>query len=481
MRLLVYRHQQMNIEEQIITDPVIRKAIGQRDFFWFFRIYFSEYISYPIAPYQREMLQIAQDKNITLAAVTAFRGSAKSTIYSLAYPIWSVLGDSRRRYVLIVCQTQQLAQQTLTNIKQELLVNQMIAKDYHLEKSQKLDEWNANTIVIPQYDARISAISIGESIRGLRHRQYRPDLIILDDIEDVTSSRTKEGRDKLWQFVNAELLPIGDTDTKIVFIGNLVHLDSVMMKLKRIILEKKDTSKVYREYPLLQNNKSLWEGKFPDKESVERLKSSIPNPIDYEREYMLHIAPEEGRIINFEDLKYYDEIDEQSNLRFYIITVDPAISEKETADNTAILVGKVYGSGDKFRLYIQPYLVNRRMGLPEMIQEMKQIIRGLGRVTMQIHIEGGPQKGLIQMLKNEGIAATEFSVQGSDKRTRLAMTSQWVKNGMVRFPKHGIDELINQIIFFGSTRHDDLADAFSMMIMQLLGEVEEMAPIIAFI
>lgn len=118
----------------------------------------------------REMMQIAQDKNITLAAVTAFRGSAKSTIYSLAYPIWSVLGDSRRRYVLIVCQTQQLAQQTLTNIKQELLVNQMIAKDYCLEKSQKLDEWNANTIVIPQYDARISAISIGESIRGLRHR-----------------------------------------------------------------------------------------------------------------------------------------------------------------------------------------------------------------------------------------------------------------------------------------------------------------------
>lgn len=304
---------------------------------------------------------------------------------------------------------------------------------------------------------------------------------MLDDIEDVTSSRTKEGRDKLWQFVNAELLPIGDTDTKTVFIGNLVHLDSVMMKLKRIIMEKKDTSKVYREYPLLQDDKSLWKGKFPDKESIEKLKSSIPNPIDYEREYMLHIAPEEGRIINFEDLKFYDEIDEPSSLRFYIITVDPAISEKETADNTAILVGKVYGSGDKFRLYIQPHIVNRRMGLPEMIQEMKQIIRGLGRAAIQIHIEGGPQKGLIQMLKNEGISATEFNVQGSDKRTRLAMTSQWVKNGMVRFPKNGIDDLINQIIFFGSTRHDDLADAFSMMIIQLLGEVEEMAPIIAFI
>lgn len=471
----------MNVEEQIITDPIIRKAIGQRDFFWFFRIYCNEYIQYPIAPYQKEMFQIAQENTIRLAAITAFRGSAKSTIFSLAYPMWAVLGEERRKYVLIVCQTQQLAQQTLTNIKQELLVNQMIVKDYHLEQNQKLDEWNADTIVIPTLDARISAISIGESIRGLRHRQYRPDLIILDDIEDVASSRTKEGRDKLWQFVNAELLPIGDTSTRIVFIGNLVHLDSVMMKLRHIILEKNEKEMVYREFPLIKNNKCLWPGKFVDNKSIEKLRSSIPNPIDYEREYMLHISPEEGRIINFEDIRYYDDLNIRNDFRFCIITVDPAISEKESADKTAVLIARAYGNGGSFEVRIEPYLINRRMGLPVMIQEVRNIIASLGTNARQIYIEGGPQKALIQMLSVEGIDIKEYCTQGQDKRTRLSMCSPWVKKGMVKFAKKGNEELIHQLVFFGTERYDDLVDAFSMMVIQLLSQVKEMAPIISFI
>ena len=69
----------------------------------------------------------------------------------------------------------------------------------------------------------------------MRHGQYRPDVIIVDDVEDVQSAKQKDARDRLWQFINGELIPTGITDVKVIFIGNLVHEDSLMMRLKKAI------------------------------------------------------------------------------------------------------------------------------------------------------------------------------------------------------------------------------------------------------
>jgi len=85
-----------------------------------------------------------------------------------------------------------------------------------------------------------------ELLRGLRHRQYRPDLVIIDDVEDLESVKTKENRDKLWDWFAGEVMPIGDVGTKIVVVGNLLHEDSLMMRLQENIqLGKMDG--VYRE------------------------------------------------------------------------------------------------------------------------------------------------------------------------------------------------------------------------------------------
>lgn len=58
------------------------------------------------------------------------------------------------------------------------------------------DEWGADSIVISNYGARIMAVSTEQSIRGIRHGQYRPDLVICDDIEDLNSVKTRDGRER---------------------------------------------------------------------------------------------------------------------------------------------------------------------------------------------------------------------------------------------------------------------------------------------
>lgn len=457
-----------SIPNKIINDRKIRINLAKRDVLWFLRIYLSHYISYSIADFQIEILKLLQNQQNKLISIVAFRGSAKSTFCSLLLPIWSILGIPKKKHVVLVCQTQQKSQQVLYNIRQEL-EGSLLTNDFG-SFNENVNQWNQYAIEIPKLGAIITAVSIGESIRGIRYKEHRPDLIICDDIEDVQSARVKESRDKLWQFVNGELLPTGDKNTRYIFIGNLVHEDSVMMKLINAIRENK-LEGTYRKYPLINSDGNIaWPGKYPSKLEIEKLKRTVISESDYLREYCLTIIPEGDRIIYSEDIKRYveNELAPRTDFQFWIISVDPAVSEEHTADKTAIVIGKVYGSGDKFEIYLLPHPINKRMGFPEIINEIKRIIGSLGQCqNYKILVEGGSfQKGLAQELKYEELNAEEINPQGQDKRTRLSIARQWIQN-RIFFPRKGTEELETQLYGFGVERYDDLVDALTLIVISM--------------
>src|SRR4029077_1827283 len=99
------------------------------------------------------------------------------------------------------------------------------------------DEWGSVSLVFSKLNARITAASSEQSIRGLRHNQHRPDLIVGDDLEDMASVKTKEGRQKTYQWFTGEAIPAGDKNTRTIIVGNLLHEDSLLMHLKRNIDE----------------------------------------------------------------------------------------------------------------------------------------------------------------------------------------------------------------------------------------------------
>ena len=63
-----------------------------------------------------------------------------------------------------------------------------------------------------------------------------------------------------------------------------------------------------------------------------------------------------------------------------------------------------------------------------------------------------------------------MKVKGQDKRGRLALTSHAVQSGQVLFPRQGAEDLINQLTNFGIEKYDDLADAFSLLVLKALEE-----------
>lgn len=467
---IIKKTKPLEILDQIYLSRGFRKELANNNMFWFFSIYFSHYIQYRSAKFQKEIFSLVSDSSNQIVAITAFRNSAKSTICTLALPIWGIVGKWKKKYVVIVCQNQSRAKDTLANIRIELETIGILVQDYQ-PREGGVDKWSENTIVIPKYGAKISVISIGEGIRGMRYLQYRPDLIICDDLEDVPSCQNYESRKKLWQFVNGELIPAGDKNTKYIFIGNKVHNDSLMMKLKKAI-ELGKMKGVYREYPLIREDGEIaWLGKFPNMEAVDQLKATYASEIDYLREQMLMILPDGDAIIKPEDIHYYKELPKKRP-DYCIISIDPAFSEKNTSDNTAILTLAIYREEKRIKIYVLTPVINEKLTTELLIEKVRMILSSLDQQTIaRVFVEDvSAQRAVVDVLHYANIPAEGVGIGTKDKKMRLNAISPLIKNGQILFPVKGAEDLVNQTLYLGIEKYDDVVDALTLAVNKLIKE-----------
>lgn len=454
--------------EKIYTDREVRQKLTSESHYWFFATYFPEYIKYETADFQRELFKITEDESTPLAVVVAFRGSAKSTIVTMSYPIWAIVGKQQKKFVVIASQTQYQARTHLMSIKRELESNELLANDLGPFVEQR-EEWGSTSLYIPKYNARITAISTEQSVRGIRHGAYRPDLIIADDVEDSNSVKTRESRNKTFDWYTGEIIPAGDVGTKRIAIGNLLHEDSLLMRLKERI-DKGQIDGIFRAWPVMDGRKILWPGKYPDQAAITKQKREVANKVSWEREYMLRIIPDEDQVIDGGWIKFYDELPEFTDKNEYInsfISVDLAISQRDTADNTAIVIIHAFGYEPKNRrYYIDKRFVNGKLshlGTLESIQSIYATLDGLGDDPPLVLVESVQyQASVVEQLQDMGINVKGIKVS-TDKRSRLQLASALFEQGVVFFPKDSVVRpAIQQIVGFGVEKHDDLADAVSM-------------------
>lgn len=448
----------------------VRMHLAERSHYYFFHLYMSEYVKHPTASFHRELYSITEDESIKHAVIVAFRGSGKSTIITQSYPMWAILGIQKKRFVVILSQTQSQARNHLLNIKREFENNELLRKDYG-PMEEEADEWGATALILPKFNARIVAASTEQAIRGVRHGAYRPDLIIADDVEDMNSVKTQDGRNKTYEWFTGDILPLGDEDTKIITIGNLLHEDSLLMRLYASI-QKESMSGIFKRFPLIdENGCCLWPGKYPDKDSLLVKEKQLGNPRAWQREYLLNIVPDEGQVIDPKWINYYDDgalpdkNEESSEYINTFIGVDLAISESTSADYTAIVVVHAYGEAKRDRrYYIDRHFVNRRitfLNTCDLINSYSRLFAEEYRP--QVLIENvSYQQAAVEVLNSQGLDVEGLGVRG-DKRSRLTTASMLFEKGQVFFPKDGsTKQIISQLLHFGTEKHDDLVDALTL-------------------
>jgi len=461
----------------ITENRSVRQHITRESHLMFFHVYFSHYVKYAIAEFQKDIFRITEDLTNRLAVIVAFRGSGKSTLVTFSYALWSILGVQQKKFVLLICQTQAQAKQHMANLKYELEHNTLLRSDLgpFREDVGGDGQWAISSLVFQNTGARIMIASMDQSIRGIRHHQYRPDLIILDDIEDMNSTKTKEGRDKLFDWFTREILPLGDIGTRTIIVGNLVHEDALVMRIiKRI--DEKEIEGTYRRFPLLDKNGAcMWPSKFDTQEKLESLRKSVVNELAWKQEYLLEIVSDHTRVIHPEWIHFYDSLPKERPNRA-IVGVDLAISQSTNADYTAMVTLLTWGYGSKLRAYVLPNPINKRMTFPETVQTaaaLKASITTSGYPSPSFRIESnGFQEIYVGAFANVGCSVKGVK-QMSDKRSRLALTSDLVQKGVILFPKKGIEDLYAQLTGFGKENHDDLSDAFATAVLKIIDDINQ--------
>lgn len=457
---------------EIRRDPAVRKKIAMQSFVYFMAIYFPQYLQYKAAEMHKRMYEVAEDTTTNFFVIVAFRGSAKSTIFSLIYPLWAVLGKQRKKFVILASNTQKQSGLHFANLKRELEDNDLLKQDFGPFVADEGD-WSNSKLIVAPTDARIMAVSLEQNIRGSRHRQYRPDLIIADDIEDLDSVKTQESRDKVEQWLTGNVIPMGSSDTKIIIVGNLLHADSLIMRLKDQIESNKRDGE-YLSFPIIDDNDMpLWPSKFPNMEAVNLERRKIGNDASWYREYMLTIVSDEGQLVYGDWFHFYDTLPKNYDVMAY--GVDLAISTKTHSDYTAIVSAYAVGRGKDLKIYILANPLNRRMEFPQTMDVLRTIAKER-RGTIYIE-EVAYQSAVFQQLKNEDYSVKPVRPNGQDKWARAALITPLIQNGTILFPKKGCELLIRQLTGFGVEAHDDLADAFVYLVTELYRQRKSMARI----
>lgn len=456
------------IKEQLITDQNFRKKVTRENFMWFFIAYFGEYIDYAIADVHKEMFYLAEDTDTPMKVVVTFRSSGKSTILSLVYPIWAMLGKQQKKHIIIASYTQPQAKLILENLKSTLETNELLIAD-HGKFKFKDDTWSSDTLILPKYDTRISIASTGSTIRGARHKKYRPDLFILDDIESLESVKSKESRDNTAKWLERDVIPAGDKSTNVLVLGNLLHRDDLINRL----ITKIETNQLdgrYLKVPLVDSEGRInWLGKYPTKKDIEKEKRRVGDEIAFAREFLLKIISEDDQVITESMFHYYDELPDSVYRISGFIGVDLAIGEENHNDKTAIVGGYLYRINGKVKLYILPVIVNKRLNFHDALSATSQYVQNMATGDQTyIYVEKvGYQSAFTETMKRNGFHnADHFEIKGRDKRQRLATTVHPMSNGDVLFPKRGIEVLRDQLLSFGVERYDDLVDAFSILVIK---------------
>ena len=207
-----------------------RKAKATASFEVFAKTYFPHYIKGDVSLFHAwfydSVPKLIDAPNGNLINLSAPRGEAKSTLGTQLLTLWCIV-TGRKHFIPIVMDSWDQAAAMLEAVKTELSDNPRLSMDFP-EACGAGRVWNAG-VVLTRNDVKLQAFGSGKKMRGLRHGPWRPDLVILDDIENDENVRSLEQRDKLTGWVTKTVLNLGPPDgtMDVLYLNTILHYDSV--------------------------------------------------------------------------------------------------------------------------------------------------------------------------------------------------------------------------------------------------------------
>ena len=444
-------------EEQKI--PVLKK-IFETDIELFGRFFFKNHLSLETPSFHKEIYKLYEGTDLRIG-IGAPRGHAKSTITDIVYLAW-VICNSKANFILLVSDTYSQSALFLDGLKAELESNDRLKSFYGDLTSRKWSEGELITNGI-----MIKAIGAGMKVRGLKYLEFRPDLIIVDDLENDELVESKERREKLERWFNGALIPCLSKSGKLIMIGTILHYDSLLAK----VLDK-DKYKEFKKflYRAVNSFGALWPEHLNLNE-LERIKQDYlakGQGYLFYQEYQNDPVSDENRKFKLEKIKFLtiEQLKQlDGKLVNYFITIDRAYSTEKTADFTAIIVNAVDLDNNWHIVQAERYkgeekdLINKIFDLKGFYNPIKiGIEQKAFKYTLEPTIKDEMRR------RNNFFLIEELKDQGQSKNLRIEGLLPRFENGSI-FIKREHTDLIDELIKFPKGIHDDLIDALAYQLI----------------
>jgi predicted phage terminase large subunit-like protein len=474
----------------------LRRKEAVEDFGFFTKTYFPHYIRSPHRSKLHDYLfarlpAIVANPQGQTDAIAAPRGEAKSTLVSQLFVLWCLV-TGRKKYPVIVMDSIDQAYPMLEAIKAELEFNPRLQMDFP-EVTGQGRVWQSGTIVT-RNDAKVQVAGSGKKLRGLRHGPHRPDLCVLDDIENDEQVRSPEQRDKLQNWLTKTVLPLGGAGAKfdVVYIGTILHYDSVLARTLANPMWTAARFKALLQWPDDTRLWDMWEEALrnfgeaaADAFYLEHhtamnagaVVSWLARPLlalmkirardghaTFDSEYQND--PVAGDSAPFAGVIQYWSVDEQGPQFVYFGACDPSLGKAGASrDPSALLVGRL----NRTTGVLDVVAADIKKRLPDrIIEDVITLQKRWGCVLWvveTVQFQEFLKTELVKRSAAQGVPVPARGVQPiADKLLRIESLQPHVANGLIRLHPSQVT-LIEQLRHFPKADHDDGPDALHMLWM----------------
>lgn len=436
----------------------------------FGRTVFPDRFFRPFPAISDKIFAAIDDPKIQKVVIAAPRGWGKTSTVNMALPAKHILFRTKKFIVPISCTATQAITQG-ENLKNKLVTSSLVQKLFGPMKSDTFakDYWKTSTgtLVLPR--------GAGQQVRGILADDSRPDLIIVDDLEDSESVKSEEQRAKLKEWFFSDVVNIvdrGSKDWKIVVIGTVLHEDSLLVNLLN------DPDWFSLKIELCDDNyNSFW----PDYMSNEDIKDLAES---YAEKGLLHLFHMEYRntVISpdapFQTkyFKYYSETEDLLTKNLDVenfVIVDPAKTTNMQSAYSAIV-----GVGVDLKtnaIYIRD-VINERLHPDELYDQTFEMCTRLRARVLGVETTGlnefisYPFKTWITK-NNLGIEFVELSARGGrraqSKEDRIRALVPFYRRGMIFHNRNVTGPLEAQLLSFPRSKFWDVMDCTAYLVEML--------------
>lgn len=484
---------------RLSADEIRERAAN--DLLYFGRAISPAMFTVPSPEFHGELAPLLIDNDVKFLNVQAPRGHAKTSLTANLNPLHHMVHEPGNVFIVLVSKTEGHSILNMQTIKDIIEYSPNFRALYGYWGRHSAIKWRETWMELrdprnPNRTIAILAKGADQQLRGLKHINQRPTLVIYDDPEDENNVITPERRDKTQIGLFKGIMPgLDDHRGRVHVIGTPIHAQGLVNTLEgnKMFVNRKwkalnEKEGLSEDVPERDRYWALW----PEKRPVDNLLeirdtfAEMGKISVFYSEYQCEIVGDQDQLFAPNDFRYWDGTlerdgsgnaylnvtqmsDPDGEMRSYIdaplripvaifMGLDPASSTSSTADYSVIFV---LAMDAQKRVFCLEYWRKREKPF-EVADQLVEMARRYKPDLVQVE-SVGYQEMLRQYLQDRVdlfLPGIQMKNQPRNKKSdRLASMQPDFRLHKVFLRLGKMSELETELILFPRAKNDDIMDA----------------------